>query len=329
MRAYPTLSRQRVVFFGSPTFAIPSLEALTAIAVPLVVVVTQPDKPAGRGHRVVSPPVSVWAKQHGIPVFQPKGLKRPENRAFLDPLKPDLLVVVAYGKILPAELLDLPTRGAVNVHASLLPRYRGPAPIAASLLAGDTETGVTIMVLDEGMDTGPILAQERIPIAADDTTETLGRKLSALGAQLLVPTLERWLSGNLSPAPQDDRRATICRMLSKEDGRIDWTKPAVEIERMIRAYTPWPGAWTEWKIPDDRRQPRRLRIHRASALSSILDHAAAVPGTVVRQRDGRILVLAGSGSALLLHTIQLQDRSLVEAEAFTRGSPAFLGSPLI
>ncbi len=335
----PSLRELRTVFLGSPTFALPSLEALVKAGVHIVGVVTQPDKPAGRGNRVTAPPVKRWAEDHNLPVFQPKGLKKEENRAFLPPLAPDLLVVVAYGKILPKEVLDLPKFGTVNVHASLLPKYRGPAPIPAAILAGDTETGVTIMKLDEGMDTGPTLAMERTPIAPDDTTGTLLKKLADVGARLLIPILERYIQHQFSPAtrslpsreahgakwdgevwptPQDDARATICPMIAKDDGKIDWSQPAAQIERMVRAYTPWPRAFTHWN-------GKRLLIHRAHVRTR--EDTPAVPtGQVMQDADG---VAVGAGEGLLvLDEIQLEGGNVLPASAFVRGRRGFVGSTL-
>lgn len=315
-----SLPQTRAVFFGSPAFALPSLEALATAGANLVGVITQPDQPAGRGHRLASPAVKAWAEQRGLPVFQPKDLKKEEDRAFLNNLQPDLLVVVAYGKILPKEVLDFPKFGAVNVHASLLPKYRGPAPIPAAILAGDTETGVTIMKLDERVDTGPILARKRVPIAPDDTTGTLSKKLAEIGAQLLIPTLERYLAGDLFPAPQNDAEATVCPMIRKDDGRIDWSQPAEVIARMVRAYDPWPGTYTIWN-------GHRLLVHRAAAVphSSAGDRLA--PGAIIHDDSAGLNVMTGDG-ALLVTELQLEGRKRLSAEEFLRGYPAFVGSVL-
>ena len=335
----PSLAQIRTVFFGSPWFALPSLEALHAAGANLVGVVTQPDKPAGRGHRMTASPVKTWAEQHGLPVFQPKELKKEESRAFLHELKPYLLVVVAYGKILPKEALDLSKFGAVNVHASLLPKYRGPAPIPAAILAGNTETGVTIMKLDEGIDTGPMLAQERVPIAPDDTTGTLSKKLAELGAQILIPTLEKYIRHELSPAtrslpstlssgskggevwpaPQDDTQATVCRMIKKDDARIDWLKPAEFIARMVRAYDPWPGTYTTWN-------GRRLLIHRAAAVPASSTEDRLLPGAITY--DSAALKLGTGDGILFLKELQLEGRKRLPATEFLRGHPTLAGSVL-
>ncbi len=315
MESASKLPSTRVVFFGTPLFAVPALDALVAARANIVGVVTQPEKPAGRGHGMRASAVARRTIELGLPLFTPKGLKKEENRKFLCDLRPDLLVVTAYGKILPKEVLDLPTHGAVNIHASLLPTYRGAAPILAAILAGNTETGVTIIKLDEGMDTGPILAQESVPIDPHDTTATLAGKLSAAGARVLVPTLERYLSGALFPTPQNHAQATSCPLLKKEDGRIDWKKPASEIARMIRAYEPWPRVYTIWK-------KKRLIIRNAAAREG----TSATPGRAVRDAEG-ISVMTGSGS-LLLEIVQIEDRKPLAVEVFVQGYPDFIGSTL-
>lgn len=325
-----TLQEIRTVFLGTPGVAVTTCDALHAAGAQLVGVVTQPDKPAGRGRATQEAPVARRAAALGVPVFKPKGLKREENRRFLWDLKPDLLVVAAYGKILPKEVLDLPRFGAVNVHFSLLPRWRGPAPVPAALLAGDAETGVTIMKLDEGMDTGPILAQERMPIGPEDTTTSLLPRLAHIGARLLMATLERYLAGQLSPTPQDNAQATVCPMLKKEDGLIDWTKPATQIARMVRAYDPWPGTWTVW-------ERKRLLIRKARLLATTDEEIASPrrpaglaktePG-MVRQLGGAIAVQTSDG-LLALEVVQLEGRTQIPAAAFLHGSPQFVGRCMV
>ena len=237
--------RVRVVFMGTAAFAVPSLEALAAAPwVELVTVVTQPARPAGRGRALQPTPVQAAAERLGLAVWQPERLRRPEAVAHLRTLAPDLAVVAAYGQILSPAVLAIPPHGCLNVHASLLPRHRGAAPVVGALLAGDTETGVTIMLMDAGLDTGPLLAQARTPITPDETGGALTERLARLGADLLVATVPAWLAGRLTPAPQDEALATMTRPLHKEAGVIDWTRPAVEIERAVRAYQPWPGAAT-------------------------------------------------------------------------------------
>lgn len=245
----------RTVFMGSPDFALPVLHGLAA-AYPLVGVVTQPDRPAGRGRSLTPPPVKNLAAELGIPLIQPRRLRDPEAMAQLRTWDPQLIVVAAFGQILRPELLELPRFGCVNVHASLLPRWRGAAPIPAAILQGDSHTGVTIMLMDPGVDTGPMLSQRPTPIQPGETARQLSERLAQLGAQLLLETLPRYLSGELLPQPQPEQGATYAPMLKKEDGRLDFNQPAQELERRVRAFHPWPGAFMEW-------QGLPLKIHRA------------------------------------------------------------------
>jgi methionyl-tRNA formyltransferase len=236
----------RIIFMGTPVFALPAFQALID-SYSVVGVVTQPDRPAGRGRSPQPPPVKQVALAHNLPVLQPQSLRDPAAVAHLQDWAPDVIVTAATGHILTAEVLALPTRGTLNVHASLLPRWRGAAPIQAALLAGDTQTGITIMCTDEGLDTGPILSQQAIPIVSRDTAASLQDKLAQLGADLLLETLPRWLSGELTPRPQPGTGVTLARQIRKQDGLIDWQRPALEIDRQVRAYTPWPGAFTFWR----------------------------------------------------------------------------------
>ncbi|MFW6164513.1 MAG: methionyl-tRNA formyltransferase [Planctomycetota bacterium] len=239
----------RIVFMGTPDFAVPSLTALHD-AHHVVGVVTQPDRPAGRGRDLHQSAVKRAAVERGLPVFQPPSLRTPEAVARLAEWKPEVIVVAAFGQILTEEVLELPPYGCLNVHASLLPRWRGAAPVAAAILAGDEVTGVTIMKMDAGLDTGPILAQRREPIRADDTRTALTQRLSLLGAELLAETLPAYLAGELVPQPQDDE-ATLAERLRKADGRLDWSRPALVLDRKIRAFTPWPGTFTFWQGRQD------------------------------------------------------------------------------
>jgi methionyl-tRNA formyltransferase len=235
----------RVVFMGSPDFALPSLSTLAA-TYEVVGVVTQPDRASGRGRELKSPPVKSLALELNIPVIQPEKLRAPEAMDQLRAWSPDLIVVAAFGQILKKDVLELPRFRCVNVHASLLPRWRGAAPINAAILAGDAETGVTIMQMDVGLDTGPMLAVKSIRIGADDTAGSVFQALSRLGADLLIETLPEYLDGNLKPTPQPTEGATYAPMLKKEDGLLDFTRPAVELERRVRALNPWPGTWFDW-----------------------------------------------------------------------------------
>ncbi len=325
----------RLIFMGTPQFAVPTLEALAEARAPgrlapegveIVSVVARPDKPAGRGQGVVLSPVKARALALGLPVWQPGPLRRPENLEALRRLAPDVVVVAAFGQILRREVLDLPRFGCINVHASLLPRHRGASPITAAILAGDAETGVTIMLMDEGLDTGPMLAQRSMPISPADTTGSLTEKLSHLGAALLLETLPRRVAGTLTPQPQDEARATHTQLLKKEDGIIDWRLPADLLARQVRAYTPWPGTATTWR-------GKTLKIQKASALepeSSAPTDADEPAGKVsLQSSDGAkaLLVRCGQG-CLRLEVIQLEGKRAMSADEFVRGQSAIVGDIL-
>jgi methionyl-tRNA formyltransferase len=313
--------RARVLFMGTPAFAVPSLRALLQHH-DVVAVVTQPDRPVGRGGKLTPPPVKVVAEEAGVPVLQPKSLRRPELHAQLASYGADVFVVVAYGRILPPEVLAIPPKGCLNVHASLLPRWRGAAPIAAAIAAGDQETGVTIMLIGQGLDDGPILAMRAEPIRPDDTTATLSERLAHLGAELLIETLPRWLAGEITPQPQDERRATYAPMLRKEDGLLDFRLPAVVLERRCRAFTPWPGTYTYYK-------GHLLKVLRCRVLDEAaakLDPRERRPGLVVQTAEGPAVV-TGEG-LLLLEQVQLEGKRPVSGVDFTRGYRDFVGSVL-
>jgi len=305
----------RVLFMGTPHFALPTLEALHE-AHEVIGVVTRPDKPAGRGQRLRPPPVKQWALAHGLEVLQPPRLSEPRVLATLRGLKPEVIVVAAYGQILPSEVLNLPPAGCLNVHASLLPKHRGAAPIPAAILAGDRVTGVTIMLMDEGLDTGPILAQRACPITPQDTTASLTEKLAQMGADLLTETLPRWLAGHITPLPQDEAQASYCPLISKGDGLIDWMLPAEEIWRRVRAYNPWPSAYTFWK-------GRLLKIWRARPLP---EETTGEPGTVLDTPLGPA-ISTGKG-LLLLEEVQLAGKRAMPAAEFVRGQRGFVGAKL-
>ena len=304
----------RVVFMGTPQFAVPTLEWL-AKGYETVTVVTQPDRHSGRGRRLRPPPVKRAALRLGLPVWQPRTLRTSEAVAHLRELAPEVMVVAAYGQILRPEVLEIPPRGCINIHASLLPRYRGAEPVAAAILAGEEKTGVTIMLMDERMDTGPILAQRSIPIALDDTRASLTEKLAHLGAELLLETLPRWLDGEIKPQPQDEALASRAPLLKKGDGEIDWSRPAVVIERMVRAYAPWPGTYTHW-------QGQRLKVLRARSL-----HQQEGEGGWVMETPEGMAVVTGEG-ALLLEEVQLAGKRAMSAEEFVRGQREFIGAHL-
>jgi len=323
----------KVLFMGSPEYAIPSLEALDAHH-QVVLVVTQPDRRQGRGRKLSPPPVKELALKHGIPVWQPTSLRTPETLARLREAQAEVYVTAAIGLLLPPEVLALPAHGCLNLHASLLPRWRGAAPISAAILHGDAETGVTLMQTDPGLDTGPIVAQARCAIGRDDTTASLTPRLAQLGADLLIETLPHWLGGEIEPQPQPQEGVTYAPRLSKDDGRIDWERSADDIERMTRAYTPWPGAYTTY-------QDRPLRILRARALpawrgedppGTVLAHLNGPPPASLAPQSGpgrprEVAVATGQGALVLLE-IQLSGKRAMPVEVFCRGQPAFVGSTL-
>jgi len=305
---------ERLIFMGTPRFAVPSLKRLRE-GYEVVAVVTRPDKVAGRGRRVTFSPVKEVALEWGIPVMQPRSLKKEEVIAPLLELEPQVIVVAAYGQILPPEVLAIPPFGCLNVHASLLPKYRGASPVAGALLAGEEETGITIMLMDEGMDTGPILAQARLPIASQDSRGSLTEKLAYLGADLLLETLPRWLKGEIAPQPQEDDKTTYTKILKKEDGLIDWSMSSVEIWRQVRAYNPWPSAYTDF-------EGRTLKILRARPIKG----EQKEPGLVVATKEGAAVV-TGEG-LLALEEVQLAGKRAMGIAEFLRGQRGFVGSRL-
>jgi methionyl-tRNA formyltransferase len=306
----------RIVFMGTPDFAVPSLEALDSQH-EVVGVVTQPDRRAGRGRKLVASPVKQVALERGLALFQPENLRQPEAVAHLAGWQPDAIVVAAFGQLLLPAVLALPPHGCINVHASLLPRYRGAAPIPAAILAGDAVTGVTIMRMAEGLDTGPILAQAERPIAPDDTTASLTAKLADLSAELLLETLPGWLAGEIHPREQDDVQATYCGHITKEDGRLDWTRPAAHLDRQVRACHPWPGAYTTW-------QGQQLKVLRARPWPEW--SGGGQPGQVVQTGAG-IGVVTGQG-LLLLVEVQPAGKRPMLARAFSRGQRDLIGGCL-
>jgi methionyl-tRNA formyltransferase len=306
----------RIVFMGSPDFALPTLQRLIESPYELVAVYTQPDRPAGRGRRPTPPPAKVLAERHGVPVRQPEHVSAPEEIERLRELAPDVIVIAAYGQILRPPVLAVPRKGTLNVHASLLPRWRGASPVAAAILAGDTETGVTIMLVEPALDTGPILAQEREPICPDDTAGTLGARLAERGAELLMKTLPAWIAGSITPRPQDDRLATYAPAVRKEDARIDWTRDAAFIERQVRAYHPWPVAHTTLG-------GEPLRILRAHVQPQT---GPEPPGTVVPAGAG-FAVRCGQGT-LVVDEAQLAGRRPLPAAELLRGRRDLIGSVL-
>jgi methionyl-tRNA formyltransferase len=303
----------KIVFMGTPDFALPTLRALLAHH-DVVGVVTQPDRPAGRSAEPRPSPVKVVALEAGIPVFQPERLR---NREAIDELKrwrADVYIVAAFGQILPQEALDIPPHGSVNIHASLLPRWRGAAPIQAAIRAGDAETGITIMKMDAGLDTGPMLSQAKIFIAPDETGQSLHDRLAQLGADLLINTLPGYLSGAIEPQPQPEKGITYAPQIKKDEGRINWKENAASIEWLVRAFTPWPGTFTFW---DD----VQLKIHSGTA-----GVGSAEPGYVLRINE-RIAI--GTGEGLFCpQVVQLAGKKAVEIGDFVRGRADFIGARL-
>ena len=321
----------RIIYMGTPHFAVPALEALIEGSAPgavlpegyeIVTVITRPDKPSGRGRGVNYSPVKQVAMAHNIPVWQPGSLKKAENSDALAAYQADLYIVAAFGQILPQKVLDQPRYGTLNIHASLLPRYRGADPIAESIIQGERETGVSIMLLDAGVDTGPVLLQRRIPITGDDTTATLTEKLSHLGADALMEALPLWVDDKIVPQPQDEDRASHTHMLKKEDGEIDWNRSAAVIARKLRAYIPWPGSYTHWN-------GKLLKITAARPFSAELD-PSIVPGTVgVRMDAGhKVLAIATGSGLLLVNQLQLEGKKVVSSEEFLRGYGQIAGQVL-
>lgn len=296
----------RVVFMGSPDFALPSLSML-AKNYQVVGVVTQPDRASGRGRELKAPPVKVLAQTLDIPILQPQKLREPESMQQLQAWQPDLIVVAAFGQILRKDILDLPRYGCINVHASLLPRWRGAAPINAAVLAGDEETGVTIMKMDVGLDTGPMLAKRPIRIKPDDTAGSLFEALSTLGADLLIETLPAYLDGKIPPQPQPEEGASYAPMLKKEDGRLDFSQPVVELERRIRAMNPWPGAWFEW-------DGNLLKVGRGVVGEG---QSSMVGGRLIF--EGRPAVSCADG-VLILEEVQPPGKKMMSGKAFLSGA---------
>ena len=293
----------RIIFAGTPDFAARHLDALLSSQHQVVGVFTQPDRPAGRGKKLMPSPVKVLAEEKGIPVFQPATLRKAENQQLVADLNADVMVVVAYGLILPLAVLEMPRLGCVNVHGSLLPRWRGAAPIQRSLWAGDAETGVTIMQMDVGLDTGDMLYKLSCPIEADDTSGTLYDKLAGLGPEGLLNTLQQLASGTVKPEVQDEALVTYAEKLSKEEARIDWNLSAVQLERCIRAFNPWPMSWLEIDG-----QP--LKVWRASVIPAQAD---AAPGTIVAVSKAGIQV-ATADEILNLEELQPAGKKAMKAQ---------------
>ena len=317
----------KIVFWGTPEFALPTLETLFKNGYNIVAVITNPDKPVGRKNIITPPPVKVWAEKHNIPVFQPPKLEI--RNLELEIAEADLYIVAAYGKIIPKEIINLPKCGSLNIHPSLLPRWRGPSPIQYTILNGDTETGVTIIKMDEKMDHGPILAKRELKFSIFNfqfskiTYQTLHDELTKLGAELLIETLPKWIAGEIKPTPQNEVEATYSKILKKEDGRIDWSQPAEKIEKKIRAFNPWPGAWTTWSKNG---RTYRLRIEEADIFKS--EDKKAPPG-LVWKTDNSLLCIKTAKLNLSVKKITLEGKKTMEVKEFLRGYPQIIGQTLI
>lgn len=307
-----------IVFMGTPDFAAASLEALLKSDDAVVGVVTQPDRPKGRGQVLTPSPVKLLAQQEKIPLLQPLKMKDPEFLQTLAGWKPDLIAVTAFGRILPPAILSLPPLGCINVHGSLLPKYRGAGPIQWAIINGERETGITTMLMDEGMDTGAMLLQEAIPITDDDTAATLSPRLAELGGRLLVETIARLKAGTLLPKPQDSSQATMAPLLKKEDGIIDWTLPATALANRVRGLSPWPGAYTAVPGGD------RWTIWRAQALPG---PATKPPGAVVAVTNEAIYVATGEGVLALLELQPANSRRMAVSQ-YLAGHPIAVGLQL-
>ena len=313
----------RFVFMGSPEFAVPPLEHLILGGYQVVAVYTPPDRPAGRGRALVSPPVKRAALARGLPVVQPPSLKEVGVVEQLRGFNPDAIVVAAFGQILPQSVLGLPRLGCINIHPSLLPRFRGASPVAAAILAGGEFTGVSIMLMDEGLDSGPVLARAQIPISASDTTGSLTTKLSWLGAGLLGEVLVGWMRGEFTPHPQNEAEASHCGSITKEEGEIDWHLPAIDIWRRVRAFNPWPGCYTRWR-------GKKLDIIEAVPLTeerTFKVGRVVEPASVPEGSKAAFGVYTGGGVLGILK-VQLEGKQALYAADFLRGQREFMGAVL-
>jgi methionyl-tRNA formyltransferase len=319
VQKYYTVSL-RVVFMGTPEFAVPAMNALLNGDYDIAAAYTQPDREAGRGRKLAVSPVKELALAHSIKVIQPESLKDDSAVEYMTGLAPDVIVVAAYGRLIPQRILSLPRYGCVNIHPSLLPKYRGPSPVATAILEGDTVTGVSIMLLDAGMDSGPLLRQQETAISDTDTTGSLTMKLAELGAKLLSETLPEWIEEKIMPEPQDESRATVTRIMTKLDGEIDWNLSAPQIWRQVRAFHPWPGTYTRW-------QGKQLKVNEVLPFPQ---EKQGQPGRVIALRGSSgtpVGVECGDGILGLLK-VQLEGKREITAEEFLRGQRNFTGSIL-
>lgn len=312
----------KVLFMGTPDFAVATLEHLIQSRHEVIGVVTQPDKQKGRGQAVSYSPVKELALKHQLPIYQPLKVKDPEFMDIIRALEPEVIVVAAFGQILPKAFLDIPPYGCINVHGSLLPKYRGAAPIQYSIIDGEEETGITIMYMDVGVDTGDMILQESLPIAPKETGGSLFDKMAVLGAELLLETLDKIEAGTAVRIPQDHEKATHVKMLDKEMGRLDFTQSAVRLERLIRGLNPWPSAYT---ILDG----KTLKLWQADVepISQTVGEMHFTPGEIVELRKDSFVVATGEG-ALIIHEVQLEGKKRMSTDAFLRGYPLTIGTKL-
>ena len=309
-----SLTTVNLIFCGTPQFAVPTLEKLIEEKFTVELVLTNPDQPKGRGYERKASPIKQVAEKAGLVVFHPVKLKDAFTQRFLRQLRPKAIVVVAYGHIIPSWMIELPQLGCVNLHASLLPRYRGAAPIPWTIIRGERTTGVTTMKIDSGLDTGDILLQREIEVREDDTTETLSERLSVLGAEVMIETLRRLQRDQIQPRPQDHQRATLAPLLKKEDGRINWSLTAQEVARRARGLRPWPGAYTSFR-------GKNLHIWNATEAGSqapVKAQIAGQPGTLIAQ-DRKLFVACGGGTMLEVKEVQLEGRKRIAARDFLNG----------
>ncbi|HEU5377929.1 MAG TPA: methionyl-tRNA formyltransferase [Ktedonobacteraceae bacterium] len=326
----------RIVYMGTPFFAVPALEALVRGAAPGVVlsegyeitaVITRPDKPSGRNQGIVFSPVKQAALTLGLPVWQPGSFKKRENQELLAAYQADLYIVAAFGQILPQAVLDLPRYGTLNIHASLLPKYRGSSPISEAILQGDAETGITIMLLDAGIDTGPMLLKRTLSLSADETTDSLTPKLAELGASALLEALPLWVHGQIVPQQQDPAQASHTHMLTKEEGCMDWARPAEILAREVRAFIPWPTAYTTWR-------GKRLKIlaaHSAPSSCTNADQRGKVSLESIERAGAiqKVLCVATGQGSLLVERVQLEGKKAMNADEFVRGYAQIVGDILV
>lgn len=311
-----------IVFMGTPAFSVPVLAQLCADSFEVVSVYTQPDRPSGRGRRLIPSPVKEEALKLKLDLQQPEDFKKQETVKYLADLEPDIIVVASYGQILPENVLEIPRFGCLNIHPSLLPKYRGSSPVSASILNGDEETGVTIMLMDTGLDTGPILTQIKIAIEPQDTTGSLSARLSQLGASLIVKTIPRWTDNKLQAQPQDNDHASYTRTISKQDGKIDWGLPAIEIWRRVRAFQPWPGCYTFW-------HGKLLKIMDAIPVQTHLSkQQQGLVVTLDKKFGAATGVVTGEG-ILALEKVQLEGKRPVLISDFILGQRGFIGAILV